>query len=182
MTNEGTIDGDVLIHIPVFQGLTAAQRQEVVARGELKTLAPGEMLIRQGQTSQDLWVLLEGSCEVLKQLTSRPATAEPTLLAVLEPYSSIGEMSYFSPAPHSASVRAKSALKLFHLSRASFDDLMTRHPAITSRLAANTISGLAERMRHMDDWVVELLAHKPADPRKPEWSELRRRVFDGWKL
>ena len=51
---------------------------------------------------------------------------------------------------------------------------MARHPAITSRLAANTIGSLAERMRHMDDWVVELLAHKPADPRVPEWNELRR--------
>ncbi len=182
MTIDATIDSTVLIHIPVFQGLSEAQRQEVVRLGELKTLAPGDILLRQGQTSQDLWVLLEGTCEVFKQLTSRPATAEPTLLAVLEPFSSLGEMSYFSPAPHSASVRAKSAVKLFRLPRAGFDDLMARHPAITSRLAANTISSLAERMRHMDDWVVELFAHKPADPRVPEWNELRRRVFDGWKL
>ncbi|MES1213554.1 MAG: cyclic nucleotide-binding domain-containing protein [Singulisphaera sp.] len=182
MTFDAAIDSTVLLHIPVFQGLSESQRQEVVRLGELKSLAPGDLLLRQGQTSQDLWVLLEGTCEVFKQLTSRPATAEPTLLAVLEPYSSIGEMSCFSPAPHSASVRAKSAARLFRLPRASFDDLMARNPAITSRLAANTIGSLAERMRHMDDWVVELLAHKPADPRIPEWSELRRRVFDGWKL
>ena len=176
------IDSTVLIHIPVFQGLSETQRQEVVRLGELKSLAPGDILLRQGQTSQDLWVLLEGTCEVFKQLMSRPATAEPTLLAVLEPFSSLGEMSYFSPAPHSASVRRQISGQVVPPARASFDDLMARHPAITSRLAANTISSLAERMRHMDDWVVELLAHKPADPRIPEWNELRRRVFDGWKL
>jgi CRP-like cAMP-binding protein len=91
-------------------------------------------------------------------------------------------MSFFQPAPHSASVCAKTAAKLFRLPRARFDELLARDPAITSCLAANTISMLAERMRRMDDWVVELLAHKPADPRVPEWNELRRRVFDGWKL
>ena len=182
MTIQGIVDGQSLAHIPIFRGLSDAQKQQVVALGELKTLAPGDILLRQGQTSQDLWVLLEGECEVLKQLANRPATAEPTLLATLEPFASIGEMSFFHPAPHSASVRAKSSVKLFRLSRARFEELLSRDTAITSCLAANTITMLAERMRHMDDWVVELLAHKPADPRVPEWHELRRRVFDGWKL
>jgi len=182
LTIQGIVDGDILANIPIFHGLSDVQKHDVVALGELKNLAPGDMLLRQGQTSQDLWVLLEGSCEVLKQLTSRPATAEPTLLATLEPFASIGEMSFFHPAPHSASVCAKTAAKLFRLPRARFDEISARHPTITSCLAANTIGMLADRMRHMDDWVVELLAHKPADPRVPEWHELRRRVFDGWKL
>ena len=182
MTIKGSVDSAILARIPIFQGLSDVQRQEVVALGDVKTLAPGDVLLEQGQTSQDLWIVLEGSCEVHKQLTSRPATAEPTLLAVLEPFSSIGEMSFFHPAPHSASVRAKTAAKLFRLPRSRFDELLGRNPGITSRLAANTIGNLAERMRRMDDWVVELLAHRPADPRIPEWNELRRRVFDGWKL
>jgi CRP-like cAMP-binding protein len=182
VTNNGSINGESLADIPIFQGLTDQQRREVVALGDVRMLAPGDTLIEQGQTSQDLCVILEGSCEVFKQLTSRPAAAEPTLLAVLEPFSSIGEMSFFHPAPHSASVRAKTAVKLFRLPRVRFDELNARNPAITSRLAANTISSMAQRMRHMDDWVVELLAHKPADPRVPEWNELRHRVFDGWKL
>jgi len=182
LTIHGAVDSDILARIPIFAGLSEAQRQEVVALGEVKSLAPGDVLLRQGQTSQDLWVLLEGACEVHKQLTSRSATAEPTLLAVLEPYSSLGEMSFFSPAPHSASVCAKTAIKLFRLPRARFDELLKSAPAIASHIATNTIASLAERMRHMDDWVVELLAHKPPDPRIPEWNEMRRRVFDGWKL
>lgn len=182
MTIHGIVASDILARIPIFAGLTEAQRQEVVALGELKTYAPGDTVIREGQTSQDLWVVLEGACEVLKQIASRPATPEPTLLAVLEPYSSLGEMSFFHPAPHSASVRAKTAAKLFRLPRGRFDELLKRAPAITSLLAANTIASLADRMRHMDEWVVELLAHKPPDPRIPEWNEMRRRVFDGWKL
>ncbi len=179
---QGPVDSEILARIPIFQGLSDVQRQEVVALGELKSLAPGDLLLQQGQTSRDLWVVLEGACEVLKQLAGRPASAEPTLLAVLEPYSSIGEMSFFHPAPHSASVRAKAASRLFRLPRGRFEDLVGRDPRITSQLAGNTIASLSERMRHMDDWVVELLAHKPADPRIPEWNELRRRVFDGWKL
>jgi CRP/FNR family transcriptional regulator, cyclic AMP receptor protein len=182
LTIYGSIDSGVLARIPIFEGLSEVQRQEVIALGEVIELAPGDMLLKQGETSQDLWVILEGSCEVLKQLPSRPATAEPTLLAVLEPYSSIGEMSFFRPAPHSASVRVKAAAKLFRLPRARFDELSANAPAITTRLAANTIASLAERMRHMDDWVVELLAHKPPDPRIPEWNQMRKRVFDGWKL
>ena len=89
---------------------------------------------------------------------SRPATAEPTLLAVLEPYSSIGrEMFVFQPgASLSPACRRNLQAKLFRLPRAGFDDLMARNPVITSRTGRKQIGGLAERMRHMDDWVVEL--------------------------
>jgi len=177
-----TLDSALLASIPLFSGLTTEQRHMVAEMTESMTFAPGDVLITQGKTSPELWILLSGTCEVFKEMAHAKHGASPTVLAVLEPFSIIGEVSFFHPAPHSASVRAKTAVKLARLSRARFDELVALDPALALKLATNTIGSLVDRFRRMDDWVVELLSRKPAEERVPEWGELRRRLFDGWKV
>jgi CRP-like cAMP-binding protein len=103
-------------------------------------------------------------------------------LAVLEPYSSFGEMSFFHSAEHSASVRARTAVRLLCLSRRRFDSLLDRQACAAFKLACNTVVGLSQRLRDMNQWVAELEGRKPAGKLGAEWSELRRKVFDGWQL
>ncbi|HEY2840712.1 MAG TPA: cyclic nucleotide-binding domain-containing protein [Pirellulales bacterium] len=177
-----TLDSALLASIPLFKGLTPEQRKLVADMTETVTFAPGDTLLTQGKTSPELWVLLSGTCEVFKELPGAKHGSAPTVLAVLEPYSIIGEVSFFHPAPHSASVRAKTAVKLARLCRARFDELSAQDPALALQLATNTIASLVDRFRRMDDWVVELLTRKAPDERVPEWGELRRRLFDGWKV
>jgi len=176
-----TLDSALLASIPLFKGLTSEQRQRVADLTETVSFAPGDILLTQGKTSPELWVLLSGTCEVLKELPGAKHGATPTVLAVLEAFSIIGEVSFFHPAPHSATVRAKSTVKLARLCKAKFDALSAEDPALALQLAKNTIASLVDRFRRMDDWVVELLTHKTHDERVPEWGELRRRLFDGWK-
>ncbi len=176
------LDSVLLASIPMFHGLSPEQRARVAEMTETIAFAPGDVLVTHGKTSQELWVLLSGTCEVFKELPGAKAGATPMVLAVLEPYSIIGEVSFFQPAPHSASVRAKTAVKLALLSRARFDELVAQDPALALQLVTNTIGSLVDRFRRMDDWVVELLTRKAPEERVPEWNELRRRLFDGWKV
>ncbi len=130
MTSE-TIDLAVLKRIPIFSGFTEAECRQLADLATITEFEPGNVVVQQGQTSQDLWILLEGSCEVIRHLDDKKAGADgkkpgvdgkksidgkqspsksgPLELAVLEPYSSFGEMSFFHPAEHSASVRARTA-------------------------------------------------------------------------
>ena len=80
------------------------------------------------------------------------------MLATLEPYNNFGEMSFFHPAPHSASVRAQTQVKLLYIERSKYDQLLTEEPACCSKLAMNTVASLADRLRRMDEWVDELLS------------------------
>lgn len=199
MTTE-TVSLDLFKQIPIFRGLSLDECQRLTDVVSLHDFAPGEIVIKQGEQSQRLWVLLEGKCEVFhhldgeaaeKQGGDKPgsekgptagANGEPIVLATLDPYSNFGEMSFFHPAPHSASVRAKTAVKLLAIERTKYDRLCERESSAACKLAMNTVASLADRLRRMDEWVDELVSRGQANQRVPEWNRLRATLFDGWKL
>lgn len=175
------ISQEIFKKIPIFRGFSAAEWERLLDVAEVSDFGPGEVILSQGQRSQRLWVLLEGSCEVFHTLAGQ-TSSEPTTLATLEPFANFGEMSFFHPAPHSASVRAKTAVRLLVLERAQYDALCKEHSSAACKLAMNTVESLAERLRRMDDWVDELVHRGQANQRIPEWNRLRATLFDGWKL
>jgi CRP/FNR family cyclic AMP-dependent transcriptional regulator len=149
-----------------------------------RTFAPGEKVIEQGKRSQYLWILLEGRCEVVKESHHDGAV----VLAVLEPFSLFGEMSFFSPAPHSANVVAKTPVKLLSIARPDYDDLIEDGVGAAYKLAYNVVETVAGKLRRMDEWITELSANHEAPPmagkqeKLPEWREFRNKLFDGWNL
>lgn len=175
------ISQELFKKIPIFRDISAAEWQRLLDIAEGKEFGPGELILSQGDRSQRLWVLLEGSCEVFHTLAGQDSL-EPTTLATLEPFANFGEMSFFHPAPHSASVRAKTAVKLLVIERAKYDALCKEHASTACKLALNTVESLAQRLRRMDDWVDELVHQGQANQRIPEWNRLRATLFDGWKL
>ena len=194
MTTE-TVSLDLFKEIPIFRGLSPDECRRLAEATSIHEYRPGETVIKQGEQSQRLWVLLEGKCEVFHHLDGEAedkaggekATAggkcgEPIVLATLDPYSNFGEMSFFHPAPHSASVRAKTAVKLLAIERAKYDRLCQQESSAACKLAMNTVASLADRLRRMDEWVDELVSRGQTNQRVPEWNRLRATLFDGWKL
>ncbi len=176
------VDVDVLQQLPIFEGLTAAECAQIGEIAESVAFQAGETIIEQGTSSQVLWIVLDGTCEVLMRFDGSGSTHQPTILAEVGPQSNFGEMSFFHRAPHSASVRAKTAVKLLRIERTKFDALIPCEGNAACKVALNTIETLAERLRRMGQWVAELTAEKPPHRREPEWNQLRAKVFDGWKL
>jgi CRP/FNR family transcriptional regulator, cyclic AMP receptor protein len=138
----------------------------------------GEIVLEQGKSSQNLWLVLEGKCEVIRD-SDRPGS-KPVALAEIAPGHHFGEMSFFHAAPHSASVRTKTAAHLLRIARADYDRLIGANCAAAYKLAYNTIGALAERLRNADDRISQLTAGK-SEPLS-EWSTFRGKVFDGWNL
>ena len=168
--------------IPLFNGFTPSERQQVAEIAKVTKFQPGEVVVEQGARSQELWVLLDGTCEVTRQVHASNGDQAPIVLATLEPYSAFGEMSFFHAAPHSASVKAKSRVQLICVDRARFDELIRHEPTVAYKLALNVIHSLAERMRRMDEWVEELIAEQNQGPEVPELARLREKLFDSWQL
>jgi CRP/FNR family cyclic AMP-dependent transcriptional regulator len=173
---------DVLRKIPIFAGLSESEARQLAAIADEVEFAPSQTVLEQGAHGQQLWILLEGKCEVYHQRPSGKSSAKPIVLATLEPYSNFGEMSFFRPAAHSASVRAQTNVKLLSIDRAKYDVLACDHSPAACKLAINTVASLAERLRRMDDWVNELSSKGTPPEKIPEWSRLRATLFDGWKL
>lgn len=169
------IKTETLRALPLFANLTEAECSQLASVAESLEFQTGETVLSQGQTSQNLWVLLDGTCEVFR-VTPEKAREEEIVLAELPARSVFGEMSFFHAAPHSASVRAKSRVRLLRFDRAKFDGLLAEGSPSAYKLAVNVVSTLAERVRRMDDWVVELMT-RAGKKNEPEWIQLRSKLF-----
>jgi CRP-like cAMP-binding protein len=167
----------VLRSIPLFHELNETECRQIAEVIQMQSFAAGEAVIRQGESSRNLWVMLEGACEVVKRLTPDGPRSNSIVLATLQPYQYFGEMSFFHPAPHSADVRAKSNVKVLRISHVDYQDLIAEGVWAAYKLAYNVIEELAERLRRMDDWVSELLLRQKADDAQAEWSDFRNKLF-----
>lgn len=181
MTMTG-VDVDVLAKLPIFEGLTADECLQLAEIAAPANFRAGETIIEQGTSSQVLWLVLEGTCEVVMRFSVNSVPHAPTVLAELGPESNFGEMSFFHRAPHSASVVAKTNVKLLRIEREKFDALIPLEGNAACKVALNTIETLADRLRRMGQWVAELTTEKPPHRKEPEWNQLRAKMFDGWKL
>jgi CRP-like cAMP-binding protein len=175
-----TFGMQVLRSIPLFAGLNETECRQIAEVIQLHSFAAGEAVIRQGESSRNLWVMLDGTGEVCKRLLHDDPDSESVLLATIEPYQHFGEMSFFHPAPHSADVRAKTNVKVLRISHVDYQDLIAEGVWAAYKLAYNVVKGLAERMRRMDDWVTDLMLRQKEAVTQAEWSEFREKLFSGW--
>ena len=107
------ISYDSLRRIPLLHNLNESEVHQIADVLRLRTFAPGEYVIRQGDQSRDLWIVMEGECEVVRRLKpdEKDHHQESLTLARLAQLAHFGEMSFFHPAPHSADVRAVRPLR-----------------------------------------------------------------------
>ncbi len=165
--------------VPLLSGLSTADWQSLSQAARLVEYVAGEVVIEEGGQSQNLWVVVSGSCQVVQ----RAPRGGEVLLAELGPYQQFGEMSFFHPRPHSASVRAKGPVQVLQIARGDFDVLVSDGCCGAYRLAVNVVSSLAERLRRMDDWVSQLVSDQPgpaaatAPPRADEWARFRDQLL-----
>jgi len=216
MSGKG-LSADVLRQVPIFKGMNDTERRQLAESASVVPFRDGDLVLEQGKTSQNLWILLEGECEVFKNAdgaataglkASGAAACDGVRLALLTPYSNFGEMSFFQSAPHSANVRAATAVKLLRIERGDYNELVADGASAAYKLACNAIDSLAERLRRMDEWVAELMragqataaviqaAAPPGAPAGPptgqptgqpaphvaEWDRFRDKLFTGWNL
>lgn len=109
---------------------------------EPRALAPGELLITEGEQSGRLFVLAEGALEVFR------GDVEITLIT--EPGAIFGEMSILLDAPHTASVRALGAAQVHVIDDAAA--FFRANPVIMLPIATL----LARRLRNATDYLVNL--------------------------
>jgi CRP-like cAMP-binding protein len=168
-----------LLTVPLLANFTADEADQLLSIAEAVEFQPGQTVLAEGERSCNLWIVIDGACEVVKESDQ---TGRQVVLAELHANQHFGEMSFFHPAPHSASVRAKTPLKLLRIGREEYDLLVDGQCASAFKLAFNAIGGLAERLRHVTDRLADLDSADPLTKPASEWSTFRTKVFDAWNL
>ncbi len=62
---------ETLRRIPLLNGLNESEFRQIADVVRQREFAPGEYVIRQGDQSRDLWIIVSGQCEVVHRLKVR---------------------------------------------------------------------------------------------------------------
>ncbi len=87
--------------MPTFVAFTDDQLRALETQGEEVRLNAGQLLFREGDPPQGLYVIVEGEVEILKRLGS-----QSVVLANVQAGSFVGEISLLTGLPHTAGARA----------------------------------------------------------------------------
>jgi LmbE family N-acetylglucosaminyl deacetylase len=119
----------VLRSLPLMDAFSEEELQEAAHAMSEHTVHAGDYLTRQGERGTDLFVLLEGTVEVVDE-----RSVPERLLGVVEPVDSIGELAALGHMPHSASLRAKTDATVLALPSEELLRWLYRHPELAPRL------------------------------------------------
>ena len=173
---------DRVAAIPLFDALTVAERRELLDAMIDETYEPGQDILRaegfdaasdeaEG-TCRSLFVMLAGEAEVLIEC---PAAGE-VAVQTLAPGEVFGEMSFFHPSRHSATVRSVSPVRVLRLDHEAYDALQRRRSLAPYKLAHNVATILAARLRKTDHFAADMV-HRCADAEdRLLWRSFRARL------
>lgn len=131
----------LLSQVRLFVSLPPEEIQYLAQTLRPLTTAPGTLLLREAEQGDRLYIVLEGQIEIIKAL----ATPDERLIAIRGPGDYVGEMSLFNrDGVHIASVRTRTAARLFEMTRADFDALLHRQPSLAYEMVRVLSARLSE--------------------------------------
>ena len=159
----------------LFDGMTSDALEAVLGAGVVRRFGPGEVILCQGAVTHNVWLMVEGRAEVVKEPEpGRPG--KPVRLAELGPGDTLGEMSLFDDEPHCTSVMSLSEVAALKWSRSALEELGRRRPEVACRVVVNLVRILSARLRRMDEWLGRLLDEHDVVVSAARWQSLRDRL------
>jgi signal transduction histidine kinase len=131
---------------PLFGGLDDTELERLASLGEIVDLEAGEMLIREGELADALYVVLDGEMEV----TKRAGTSEIPV-ALVGPGSLQGEIAALEGGRRLASVRAVGAAEVVRIPIETIRELLAAGPDLALAIIGTAVG----RLRGMESLLRE---------------------------
>jgi len=117
-----------------------------------RPLKRGQVLLREGDTGDEMFLVRSGSLVISKAVTGRVEQ----VLARVGPGDFFGEMALFDRSPRSATIQADSDAVLLVLDRASLAKLTEVSPRAAAAFFQSLVLIFIERLRASGDLVAEV--------------------------
>ncbi|NLF65737.1 MAG: cyclic nucleotide-binding domain-containing protein [Chloroflexi bacterium] len=135
----------------IFDNLSSAQLELIAALCEPMVLRRGQVLFRENEGSDDLYVIVRGAIEVLMNpgvITSQPEQ-EPVALTGLRPGQVFGEIALVDQGVRSATIRAsEDNTELLRIPRDRLMRLCDTYPELGYKIMRNLAADLALKIRN----------------------------------
>jgi serine phosphatase RsbU (regulator of sigma subunit) len=171
---------NLLARVPFFEDFPEEELDRIMAQLEIVNLKSGEILFREGDAGDRMYIVVSGDLEILMA----PDTDNELILNRVLQGEYIGEMSLITGAPRTASVRAHGDVVLLSMSRIQLMDLLRDHPELASTMVhvlsqrldntnVSTFRDLTEKNRQLQQAFDEL---KSAQEQLIEKERLEREL------
>jgi CRP/FNR family transcriptional regulator, cyclic AMP receptor protein len=114
-----------LKRVPLFEDLSKKELAELARVSEDLEVEAGRELTREGETGQEFFVIVEGEIEVTIKGKRRASRGEGEF---------VGEIALLENVPRTATVTAKTPLRLFVLTRQDFRRLVDQNRSVEQKV------------------------------------------------
>jgi CRP-like cAMP-binding protein len=128
---------ELLKQTPLLAELGRRELEEVGRLVDEIDVAAGKVLMRQGETGREFFVLVDGSVGIDR---------DGTRVRALGPGDFFGEIALLSEGPRTATATAETPTKLLVLGHREFHSLMSQYPSIQT----SVLNCLASRLRGLE--------------------------------
>lgn len=140
------IDAVFLTQSPLFRNLDETERAQILIIGQRRSCKKGEILFREGDAGDGLFIVVQGSVRISKQSASGEEA-----LAVLEPPAFFGEMALIDFAARAADAIANEDTELFFLPLQELRSLIEAQHRIALKILYALCEVLAQRLRETNE-------------------------------
>ena len=128
---------DSLKKVPLFSACTKKELEKVAKASDEITMTAGTLLVDQGQTGREAFVVLEGDVTVRRNGRK---------IATVGPGAVVGELSLLDHGPRTATAVCESDCSLLVIDQRRFLGVIDDVPSISHKL----LTALASRIRDLD--------------------------------
>ncbi len=145
---------DVLANMPLFARLSDRELLRVMQAVQARSCRDGEVVIREGDKGDELFIVLEGQVRVSR--------GEQTLTH-LGPGEHVGEMALIRSVPRSATVTAVGPAELIAIRRADFFEILRKEHEVAVKMLWQFLGVLADRLDHTSSELHEMKRERAAE-------------------
>jgi CRP-like cAMP-binding protein len=128
---------DHLAQVPLFAACSKKELQTIARASDELSLPAGRVLVEQGTSGHECFVLVDGTVDVAINGTS---------VATLGPGAYFGELSLLDKGPRTATVTAETPVTVLVLGPREFATVLDEVPSLSHKMLAS----LAGRIRELD--------------------------------
>ena len=143
---------DFIRTIRVFREFERPELVALTGRLRERKLRRGQILFREGETGEEMFLVREGTILVSKAVTGKVEQ----ILARFGPGDFFGEMSLFDRSPRSATIQAETETVLLALDRENLNGLIQVNPRAAAAFFHGLVQVFIERLRTSGELVAEI--------------------------
>lgn len=150
MTQAAILEG--LSNSKLAAEMNDEQRKALAAAMTLRDLKPGEVLVKEGDVDDHLYVIAAGMVGIIKAA----GTENEMTINTVRPGDVVGELSFLDGATRYASLISVSESRVLGLSRGDLEGLLDKNPQLVYRVMRAIVRVVHDIQRRLSMQTVEL--------------------------